>query len=175
MQEFLLHAYYTSLVIITFFAFSLLFSKKVRNWTCDIIIDSRFFNWMQSPSNKPLDKEPPTQSIDHLVSRIDRLQFELDKIKKDNWISSNTPKFKYGDKVTFRGKECQIIECKAHQSTVGFNWVYRLIEIGGTIVIYRKHNGYLASDAQVGSEFQFESEINKAEKVKKKKKKKKKK
>lgn len=183
MQEFLLHAYYTSLVIITFFTFLLLFSKKVRTWIYNTIFENRFFNWMQpqypygmvkpTETEKEDTKKPSTdETIYYLTRRINQLQLDMDKIKKDNWINSNPRKFNYGDKVIFHGKECQVIEYKVHQSTVGFSWVYRLLEVGGTIVTHHKHGGYLASDAQVGDEFQFESEISKVEKPKKTKKKK---
>ena len=184
MQEFLLHAYYTSLVIITLFTFLLLFSKKVRTWTYNLIFENRFFNWGQPPYPYGMVKTNETQedtktakpstdqSIDYLTRRINQLQSDLDKIKKDNWLNSNPRKFNYGDKVIFNGKECQVIEYKVHPSTIGFSWVYRLLEVGGTIVTHHKHSGYLVSDVQVGNEFQFESEISKVEKPKKTKKKK---
>ena len=183
MQEFLLHAYYTSLVIITLFTFLLLFSKKVRTWIYNLIFENRFFNWGQPPYPYGMVKTNETQedtktakpstdqSIDYLTRRINQLQSDLDKIKKDNWLNSNPRKFNYGDKVIFNGKECQVIEYKVHPSTIGFSWVYRLLEVGGTIVTHYKH-GYLTSDVQVGNEFQFESEISKVEKPKKTKKKK---
>jgi DNA-binding transcriptional regulator YhcF (GntR family) len=115
-------------------------------------------------------KKPSTdESIDYLIRRINQLQLDMDEIKKDNWINSNPRKFNYGDKVIFHGKECQVIEYKVHPSTVGFSWVYRLLEVGGTIVTHSK-NGYLISQVQVGVEFQFESEISKVEKTKKSKK-----
>lgn len=155
------------------------FSKRFRNF----IIENRFFNWMQpqypygmvktTETDKEDTKKPSTdESIDYLTRRINQLQLDMDKIKKDNWINSNPRKFNYGDKVIFNGKECQVIEYKVHPSTVGFSWVYRLFEVDGTVVTHRKHAGYLASDAQVGDEFQFESEISKVEKTKKSKKKK---
>lgn len=144
------------------------FSKRFRNF----IIENRFFNWMQPVKTKTQDTKKPStdESIDYLTRRINQLQSDLDKIKKDNWLNSNPRKFNYGDKVIFNGKECQVIEYKVHPSTIGFSWVYRLLEVGGTIVTHRKHAGYLTSDAQVGDEFQFESEISKVKKTKKTKK-----
>jgi len=137
------------------------------------IFENRFFNWKPVKTTEKEDTKNPStdESIDYLRRRINQLQSDMDEIKKDNWINSNPRKFNYGDKVIFNGKECQVIEYKVCPSTVGFSWVYRLLEVGGTIVTHSKL-GYIASHTQVGDEFQFESEINKVEKPKKTKKKK---